>query len=265
MKLAGANLNETLAMLTGITEIIQNASEAGNALKIYAMRIRGMKGELEELGEEVDDSVDSISKVQTQILNLTQGKVNIFDDKGDFRDYYEIMKDIAAIFGDLKSTDKANLTEILFGKQRGNAGVALVQAFQSGQVEKALNTADNSAGSAETEQSRWLESIEAKQKQLTAAWQELSLSIMNSDFLKTVIDDLRILAETTSLVIDKVGLLPGILGGVGIAAFVKNFGQPKGCDVNPEDIGLPRGKKYHNGDTITPWEESLKIRKGEIA
>ena len=224
-----------------------------------------MKGELEELGEEVDDNVNSISKVQTQILNLTKGKVNIFDDKNEFRDYYEIMKDIAGVFDKLKSTDQANLSEILFGKQRGNTGAALISAFQSGQIEKALNTANNSAGSAEQEQNRWLESVQAKSQQLQAAAQEFSQATLNTDFIKGAIDVLRTLTEWATKAVNAVGLLPGVLGGVGIAAFVKNFDQPKGCDVNPEDIGLPRGKKYHNGDTIIPWEESFKIRKGVIA
>lgn len=201
-----------------------------------------MKGELEELGEEVDDNVNSISKVQTQILNLTKGKVNIFDDKNEFRDYYEIMKDIAGVFDKLKSTDQANLSEILFGKQRGNTGAALISAFQSGQIEKALNTANNSAGSAEQEQNRWLESVQAKSQQLQAAAQEFSQATLNTDFIKGAIDVLRTLTEWATKAVNAVGLLPGVLGGVGIAAFVKNFDQPKGCDVNPEDIGLPRGR-----------------------
>lgn len=61
-----------------------------NALKILSLRLRGMKGELQELGEEVDENVTSISKMQTQILNLTGGKVNIFNDDGDFKSPYEI-------------------------------------------------------------------------------------------------------------------------------------------------------------------------------
>ena len=80
-------------MLTGGTEITQNANEMGSALKIISMRIRGMKGELEDLGEEYDN-IESISKIQTQILNLTSGKVNIFDDNGNFRSTYDILKDI---------------------------------------------------------------------------------------------------------------------------------------------------------------------------
>lgn len=120
-----------------------------------------MKGELEDLGEEYDN-IESISKIQTQILNLTSGKVNIFDDNGNFRSTYDILKDISEIYDKLSDTDKADLTEILFGKMRGNQGIAIIQAFQSGQIDKAYEAAKNSAGSAQKEFDRWSQSIEAK-------------------------------------------------------------------------------------------------------
>ena len=74
-----------------------------------------MKGELEELGEEVDENVDSISKIQTQILNLTHGKVNIFDDAGNFKDIYQTTKDIADVFYTLSDPERASLLEIIAG------------------------------------------------------------------------------------------------------------------------------------------------------
>lgn len=193
LALAGADIEQASAMITGIAEITQNAPEAGNALKIFSMRIRGMKGELEALGEEVDDNIDSISKVQTQILNLTKGEVNIFDDNGEFKNYYEIMEDIAGIYDKLSSTDQASLSEILFGKQRGNAGAALIQAFQNGQIEKAYQSAIGSDGSAYAEHEKWLDSLAAKTQQFEAAWQELSITVMNSDFLKGLVDSGTIL------------------------------------------------------------------------
>lgn len=49
-----------------------------------------MKGELEEMGEEVDENVLNLSKMQGQILNLTNGKVDIFDNVGEFKSTYEI-------------------------------------------------------------------------------------------------------------------------------------------------------------------------------
>lgn len=165
---AGTDINKTLAMLTGGTEITQNASEFGDFLKISSMRIRGMKDDLESLGEEVDETVDSVSKVQTQILNRTGGKVNIFDDVGNFRDYYDIMEDISKVYDYLSASDKSDLTEILFGKQGGNQGAALIQAFQSGEIQKALEATMNAEGSAMEAQERWLESLEAKTQQFEA-------------------------------------------------------------------------------------------------
>lgn len=223
MHLAGADLAQTSAMLTGIGEITQDVPEAGNALKIFSMRIRGMKGDLEALGEEVDPTIESISKVQTQILNLTKGKVNIFDSEGNFRNYYEIMKEIAAIYDDLAATDKASLTEVLFGKQRGNAGAALIQAFQSGQIEKAYSAALNSDGSAMAEQEKWMESLEAKTQQFKAALEGLSQVTLNSDFLKGAIDGGTTFLSILSKIIDGVGLLPIGTVSAGIGLLVKNF------------------------------------------
>lgn len=226
MATSGTDINKTLAMLTGGVEITQNASEFGNFLKVGSMRIRGMKGQLEELGEEVDETVDSISKVQTQILNRTGGKVNIFDDLGNFRDYYDIMEDIAEVYDDLSSTDQADLTEILFGKQRGNQGAALIQAFQSGQIQKALEATLNAEGSAMQEQERWMGSLEAKTQQFEAAFQSLSSTVLDSDLLKWFVDFGTGAVKVLDTVIDKIGSLGtiGLAGvGYGISSIIKNL------------------------------------------
>ena len=74
-----------------------------------------MKGKLEELGEE-SEGLESISKIQTQILNITKGQVNIFDEATDsFRSTYDIMEDISRVWNDLADTDRANLLEIIAG------------------------------------------------------------------------------------------------------------------------------------------------------
>lgn len=225
MSTSGTDINKTLAMLTGGTEITQNASEFGNFLKVGSMRIKGMKGELEMLGEEVDETVDSISKVQTQILNRTGGKVNIFDDMGNFRDYYDIMEDISKVYNDLNDPDKADLTEILFGKQRGNQGAALIQAFQSGQIQKALEAALNAEGSAMQEQERWMESLEAKIQQFEAAFQSLSTTVLDSGLLKWFVDFGTGTVKVFDTVIDKLGSLGTIGLGAGLFAGAKNTGK----------------------------------------
>lgn len=226
MALSNTTFEQTMALLTGIAEITQSPAEAGSFLKVASMRIRGMKGELEALGEEVDSSVDSISKVQTQILNLTHGEVNIFDGLGQFRNYYEIMQDIADVYDELSSTEQSSLTEILFGKMRGNQGAAMIQAFKSGQIAKAFDAAKDSAGSAMAEQEKWMESLEARLGKLSAAWQSFSESVLSSDFLRGLIDTATGFLNIVENIIDRAGVLPTIfVGGSTALSLFKNVGE----------------------------------------
>ena len=182
-----------------------------------------MKGNLEELGEEYEN-VESISKIQTQILNRTDGAVNIFDDKGNFKSTYEIIKGISEVWDHISQTKQADLLEIIAGKQRGNQVMALLQSFQSGQVGKALQESLNSAGSAQQEQERWMESLDAKTKQFEASFQSLSLTVLNSDFLKILVDSSTALSSGLDGVIKNFGVLSTLLTGAGITSFVKNYG-----------------------------------------
>ena len=226
LKLAGNDINQSLAMITGGTEITQNASEMGNAIKVMSMRIRGMKGELEELGEE-SEGIESISKIQTQILNQTKGAVNIFKDNGDFKSTYEIIEGIAKVYDKLSQPDQAALLETIAGKQRGNQIAALIQSFQSGQAQKAYEDAINSSGSAMQEQERWLESIEAKTQQFEASWESLSNTFLDSGLVKGFVDFGTGALNILEGLIDKVGSLGTIGLGAGIFAGFKNFGRPK--------------------------------------
>ena len=149
-----------------------------------------MKGELQSIGEEYED-IESVSKIQTQIYNLTEGHTNIFNDDGSFKDTYDILESISEVYDKLSDTNKADLTEIMFGKNRATQGVAIIQAFQSGQIQKAYQAAQNSAGSAQEEQNKWLDSIEAKTNQVKSSLESLSTTIMSSDLVKFVADSLK--------------------------------------------------------------------------
>lgn len=170
-----------------------------------------MKGALEELGEEYE-GIQSISKIQTQILNLTSGKVNIFDSQGNFRSTYAILKDISEIYNDLSDPNKASLTEILFGKLRSNQGIALISAFQSGQVEKALTTAMQSEGSAYAEQAKWMDSLEAKTQSLKAAAESLANTTLDSRLFKDLLDAGTDFLSLLESIVEVGGTLPVALG-----------------------------------------------------
>lgn len=219
----GASIQEAAGMFTGIQEVLQNSSTSGTALKILTLRIRVMKGELEELGEEVDDNVDSISKIQTQILNLTHGKVNIFDDEGNFRNIYDVMADISKIYDELSDANRASLLEIIAGKNRANAVQALINNW--GNVEKATEAAYNSAGTAYAENEKYLRSLEGHIAQLETTWQYLSNDVLDSEFVKGLVDGLANVLDTTDDIVKTIGTLPTLLAGIAAAlSLIKNKG-----------------------------------------
>ena len=219
---SNTSLSETIALITGGVEITQDAGAMGNALRTISMRIRGMKGKLEELGEEFED-VLPVSKIQTQLLNLT--KVDIFDAEQNFRSIYDILKDVAEVYNDLSDGDKASVTEILFGKTRANQGIAILEAFQSGQIQKAFEAAENSAGSAQAEFDRWSQSIEAAIQNFQSAWQGLSNTILDSKLVKGIVDFSTGFLNFTNDIIDNVGILIPLLTTLGTALSFKNVGE----------------------------------------
>ena len=226
MAVAGNDINQTLAILTGGGEITQNVGELANGLRVVSMRLRGMKGELQDIGEEYED-IDSVSKIQTQIYNLTKGYANIFKDDGSFKSTYDQLREIAEVYFDLSDPDRADLTEIMFGKNRANQGVAILQAFKSGQIQKAYEASANAAGSAMEEQERWMGSLEAKTQQFEAAFQSLSSTVLDSDLLKWFVDFGIGIVKTFENTIEKLGSLGTIATGAGLFAGLKNVGRDK--------------------------------------
>ena len=220
LEIAGNTIQESAAMVTGITEVTQDPEKAGSSLKVLSLRLRGMKGELEELGEEIDDNVDSISKMQTQVLNFTGGKVNIFNDDGSFKSTYEIMQGIAEIYDDLTDTNKADLLETIAGKNRANDVAALISNWN--QVESAMKSAMGAEGSAAAENEKHMESIKGRLDALTASWQAFSNTFVNSDFVKVLISGLTGVLDILDAIVNTLGSFGTIGIGVGLFNIVKH-------------------------------------------
>lgn len=112
---AGNSIQETAAMATGITEVTQDASKAGNALRTLSLRLRGTSvEELEALGEDTEGLITVTSKLQDKIHSLTN--VDLVDAEGQLRSTYDIMKDLAGVWDDLDTNAQANVLETIAGK-----------------------------------------------------------------------------------------------------------------------------------------------------
>lgn len=221
---SGNDINQTLAMLTGGTELTQDASQMSDALSVISLRIGGMKSSLKELGAETDD-VMSVFKIQDKILSTTNGNVNILDSAGNLKSTYKILEEISKVWDKISNTDQTALLETLGGKQHSNQTEALIQAFQSGQVQKAMNTSMNSSGSALEGQAQWMDGLSAKTQQFEAAFQSLSHTIVNSNFLKGLVDTGTGFLNILETITDKLGLMPTLMAALGAGLSTKNLGR----------------------------------------
>ena len=222
LQLAGNTFEEAVAMIGATSEVTQDPAKAGNAMKILSLRLRGMKGQLQELGEEVDPTVENISKMQGQILNLTGGKVNIFDANGQFRSTFDIMKDIAEVYEELGSTQQADLLETIAGKDRANDVASLLSNFDNAIA--MAETAQNADGSAREENEKYVNSLQGRLDIMKASFEAFSNTAMNSDFLKTGVDAISAFIEGLNKLIETFGTIPTLAGAVAAALTFKNIG-----------------------------------------
>ena len=181
-----------------------------------------MKGELQEIGEEYED-IEDVSKIQTQIYNLTSGKVNIYDQNKELRNTYDIMNDIASVYKDMSQVDQNQLIEIIAGKNRSNEVSAVLQSLISGQAQKAYQDAQTSAGSAMKEQERWADSIEARINKVASQFEYLSSVLVNSEGLKSALDIINDLMGGFTKLVKNFGAGNLALGTL-VASMISHFG-----------------------------------------
>ena len=217
---ANTDLNESIALITATNAVVQDPTRVGNMWKTVSMRIRGAKAELEEAGLETEGMVESTSELRGLIKGMTG--FDIMVDDSTYKDIKEIIVGIGKEWDKLDDIDQAALLEKLAGKTQGNALAAALDNWKM--IEEAYAIAEESSGSAMREQEKWEQGLEAKTNKLKASLEELSTQFLDSDFLGGLIDVGRGFIDILSEIIDKLGVIPTLLGSGGaIFGAIKAF------------------------------------------
>lgn len=187
LKVAGNDLNETIALITATNKIYQNPDEGSNMLKVASMRLRGQVDALKSMGEDAEGVSTDLTKIQQQIYELTGNKVNIFEDDESLKSTYQMILEIGEVFDSLNDRQQADLLEKMFGKQRASAGASLLLNYE--ELEKIKNDSINAAHSMAEEYSKYMESAEAH---ITIFKEKLvetySSTFMSGDLIKYTAD-----------------------------------------------------------------------------
>lgn len=111
---AGNNLEQSVALVASANKVVQDPSSVGSALRTISLRLRGTSvSVLEEMGEETDGVVESVSKMQEKIKALTG--VDILTDSGAYKETYAILYEIGQVWDDMSDIDQAALLELMAG------------------------------------------------------------------------------------------------------------------------------------------------------
>lgn len=239
LSLMGNTIDEAASLVTTANATIQDADSVSAGLRTISLRLVGTEEaekELSAMNEEVDAFVKATNSKKQQIIkdytavasNNYQG-FDILDSNGNYKNTYEILLGIAKVYKEIQEQDKklgtnhaTALIEELAGKNRSNIASAILQ--DPTQLEAVKKSSEEAMGSAEKELNSYLDSIDGKMAQLENRAQEFWFKIIDSETIKNGIDLLSTLLKSTTNFVDKVGLLPTILTGIGTALSFKNVG-----------------------------------------
>lgn len=210
---AGNNtLDESIALITAANSVVQDADKVGTTLKTVSMFLRAAKTEAEAAGESTEGMANSVSELRAEILALTGGKVDIQIDENTFKSTYQIMKELSEVWGELTDITQANILEMIGGKRNSNVVASLITNFKT--AEEVMVSSANAAGSALAENEKYLDSIEGKISEFKATFQELAITLIDSDFVKQIVEwgtGLLNVLNAIAKVIDAVGGLNTVL------------------------------------------------------
>ena len=178
---AGNTLEQSVALVASANKVVQDPNSVGSALRTISLRLRGTSvSVLEEMGEETDGVVESVSKMQKKIEALTG--VNILTDSGAYKDTYTILQEIGTVWEDMADIDQAALLELMAGKNRANTLAAILGNMKD--LEGAYNDALNAEGSALKENAAYLDSIQGRIDLFNNAVQTMWMNFVNDDVIK---------------------------------------------------------------------------------
>ena len=145
-----------------------------------------------------------------------------------------------------------------------NTTSALIQNWST--VEDVIKSTQNAAGSADAENAKYLDSIQGKLAQFQAQFQSASTSVLDSGFVKGTIDAGSGILGFFNTLIDKAGVIPGLITPIASLFMSMNgkglIGEKGEFGENTLDgSGLFSWLKNYNTKNRDYWQEQNEILK----
>lgn len=211
---AGVTMDRLLGYLSVVGETTQdNMTIIGNAFKTFFARYTAIKSGKLELVDE-DGTTEVLSDVEQSLKNVgidMRSTITEFDNAGD------VLDNLYAKWDSLNGVQQNAIANAFGGVRQKERFLALMENYDK--AKKYMDLSANSAGAAEQKFGAYLDGIEAKTKNLQAAFEALSNNTISDELIGNITE------ATTALVtfIDKSNLLDGAFTGLLAGGVIKSF------------------------------------------
>jgi len=178
LALAGNTADEAMGLLTAGTEMMPHqASRVARGLRSITLNLQGMTAEGDKSLTLTAKMEKSFSKIGMTLKDETTGQL---------KSTFDILKELSGKWKDLTPDQQKYYAALIGGKQQVDVVTSVISNF--GSAIGATESAMNSAGSAAKENEKYLNSIKGKTAMFNSEFQKMSAQLIDSDFVKGVVD-----------------------------------------------------------------------------
>ena len=209
---AGVQVNQLSALVgTAVSRTKKSGNEIGTALKALFINLQNTQND----------------KITSTFKDLGISMTKMVGDSKLLKTPIELLRELSTVYNSLPegSEQKSNILTNIGGKHHANVLSSILSGMDD--YDKMIKDYSEGSGSAALEAEKSANNWSGSLNKLKNSWTELTSVFVNSDFAIGAIQGLDKITNSVTDLIDTVGVLPTILGGIGIGSFFKNLDKPK--------------------------------------
>lgn len=243
LKSYGVGIADSMALVAGAQESIQDASKVGNALKSLSINLGGLK---------TSAKTGNIELNKTALALKKYANIDVTKPGGELMDTMEILTELSDKWDDFDRQTRVGLGEAIAGKYQSNVFNSLMENYQTVKDIQQEIASGAALGSADKENARFIDSIEGRIVKLQEELKKLVTTTISTDMFKGMVSGLTSFVSGLNSVIgalDKLGIsTPVVASGLaGIIMTIKGLGT--GNDVPNILNGLVSGFNLLKGSS----------------
>ena len=250
----GVGEDQLAAQLSTIISVTKQAPESvGTALRTIYARISDIKAGLDEDGVTLGNYSGKMADLGFNVLDAT----------GHLRDMGEVIEEIGGRWQDLTREQQVSLAQTMAGQRQYSNLIALFDNFE--EYNKALNTAQNAAGTLQEQQDIYMESTAAHLDVLRASVEEIYDSLADTDSINGLIDGLSTAATFAANLVDGLGGGSAVLkalGSIGVTVFSEQIAKGLNTTITNLQVAKENAQQFDQALQATRnWQGITGLEK----